>query len=252
MISIMNNQIHSTIDRYTYALEPIDGDLRKARPVDRTVDFGYPEQLGVEWLRYGRPVERELLPTRLEVMGTDKAVPRRLVELPDITSTLGAFVVSHAFRETIERFEPTLHQFEPVRIVYAKGEEEPRPFYIMVAGQRVVIALDHTRTQPPMREIPERPGLVKPDPTKPLYSFNSGTPIKDWAPVFRHEAVLGRHLFCAADFRNYLFVSADLRQAIEDAGMKGAVFRGPFAVTGAAEGGLPTAALAVGQMREGD
>jgi hypothetical protein len=97
MISIMNNQIHSTIDRYTYALEPIDGDLRKARPVDRTVDFGYPEQLGVEWLRYGRPVERELLPTRLEVVGTDKAVPRRLVELPDLSSSLGAFIVSQAF-----------------------------------------------------------------------------------------------------------------------------------------------------------
>jgi hypothetical protein len=101
----------------------------------------------------------------------------------------------------------------------------------MIAGQRVVISLDQTRTQPPMREIPERPGLVKPDPAKPLYSFNSGTPIKDWAPVFRHEAVAGRHLFCAADFRNFLFVSADLRQALEEAGMRGATFRGPYAVT---------------------
>lgn len=237
MISILSNELSSTIDRFTYALGPMDGNMRKARPVDRTIDFGYPEQLGAEWLRYGRWVERELLPTRLEVMFSDRAVPRRLVALPDITSTLGAFVVSHAFREIVERFEPGLHQFEPVRIVYAKGEEEPRPYYIMVAGQRVVISLDQTRTQPPMKEFPERPGLVKPDPTKPLYSFNSGTPIKDWAPVFRHKAVLGRHLFCAADFRNFVFVSAELRQALEAAGIAGAVFRGPFAVTGEAEGG---------------
>lgn len=65
MISIMTNQIHATIDGYTYALEPMDGNLRKARPMDRTIDFGYPEQLGAEWLRYGRWVEREFLPTCL-------------------------------------------------------------------------------------------------------------------------------------------------------------------------------------------
>lgn len=150
MISIMTNHIPSTTDRYTYSLQPIDGNLRKVRPTDMTIDFGYPEQFGAEWLRHGRWVECEHLPTSFEVRDADSAVPRRLVELPDLDSTLGAYIVSQAFREIVEPFEPGQHQFEPIRIVYAKCEEEPRPYYLMVAGQRVVISLDQGRTRPPM------------------------------------------------------------------------------------------------------
>lgn len=232
MISILSSTLASTTDGYTYAWEPLDGNMSKVRPVDLTIDFGYPEQLGARWFRYGRWISREHLPTRWRATYGDKPVPRAKLDPPDIGFSHLADIVSQRFRDIVERFEPGIHQFEPFPIVHANGEKDDRPFYLMIAGQRVIISLDQTRTQPPMKEFPERPGLVKPDPAKPLYSFNSGTPIKDWAPVFRQEAVAGRHLFCAADFRNFLFVSADLRKALEEAGMRGATFLGPYPVTG--------------------
>jgi hypothetical protein len=232
MISILSSTLPSTTDGYGYGWQPLDGDMSKVRPVDRTVDFGFPEQFGAMWFRYGRWIAREHLPTLWRAISSSgKPVPRARLDPPDIESTHLADIVSQGFRDIVERFEPGIHQFEPFPIVHANGERDERPRYLMIAGQRVVISLDQTRTRPPMRQFPERPDLIKPDPAKPLHFFARGTSTTDWAPVFLREAVAGRHLFCTADFSGTLFVSADLRGALEEAGMRGATFLGPYAVT---------------------
>jgi hypothetical protein len=161
MISILSSTLASTTDGYTYAWEPLDGNMSKVRPVDLTIDFGYPEQLGARWFRYGRWISREHLPTRWRATYGDKPMPRTRLDPPDIGFNHLADIVSQRFRDIVERFEPGIHQFEPFPIVHANGEKDERPFYLMIAGQRVVISPDQTRTRPPMREFPERPELVK-------------------------------------------------------------------------------------------
>lgn len=233
MISIMNNALPTTKDGYGYGLQAVDGDMLKVRTVDRTVDFGFPQQFGVNWFRYGRRIGLEQLPTRWRAISSSgKPLARSRIDLPDLDSTQGASIVSQRFWDIVEHFEPGVHQFEPVRLIFAGNEEEVRPFFLMVPCQRVVISLDHGRTRPPMRAFPERPDLVKPDPARPLHFFASGTSTAEWAPVFLREAVAGKHLFCAADFPRWLFVSTELRQALEGAGMLGMAFLGPYAVTG--------------------
>jgi hypothetical protein len=232
MISLLSNTLPATTDGHGYGWQPLDGDMSKVRPVDRSVDFGFPEQFGANWFRYGRRVSLDHLPTRWRAINSSgRPVARSRIDLPDLDSTHRASIVSQRFREIVERFEPGVHQFEPFRAVFARDEEEDRPFFIMVPCQRVVISLDHERTRPPMRQFPERPELMKPDPAKPLHFFASGTSTTDWAPVFLREAVAGRHLFCTADFSGYLFVSADLREALEGAGLQGTTFLGPYPVT---------------------
>jgi hypothetical protein len=84
MISILSSTLASTTDGYTYGWEPLDGNMSKVRPVDLTIDFGYPEQFGAMWFRYGRRISREHLPTRWRATYGDKPVPRARLDPPDI------------------------------------------------------------------------------------------------------------------------------------------------------------------------
>lgn len=229
MISIMSNTLPATKNGYGYGLEAIDGSMSTVRAEDQAVDFGYKGQIAVNWFSYGRRISLDHLPTRWRVINSSgKPVARSRIDLPDLDSSNGATIVSQRFRDIVEGLEPGVHQFVPVSILFAGNEEETRPFYIMVACRRVLLSLDVGRTRPPMRQFPERPELVKPDPAKPLHFFASGSSTTEWAPVFRRAAVEGLHLFCAADFENQHFVSDDLRQALEASGMRGMKFLGPY------------------------
>jgi hypothetical protein len=201
---------------------------------DTTIDSGIWPIPSVSYFRCGRRVKSTNLPKRVRIVdGSGKAIARKNIDLPDLMRMHMAYVVSDRFRSIVESLEPGLHQFEPVSVIYPGGESESRPFFILAVGQRVVTVLDPERTRPPMRQFPEVPHLVRPDPSRPAFLFDSGS-TDPWSPVFLQAAVAGRHLFCAGDFNGQIFVSEPLHQALTEGGLRGLQFTGPFGTT---EGG---------------
>ncbi|MDW4548467.1 hypothetical protein R5H32_03780 [Defluviimonas sp. D31] len=45
------------------------------------------------------------------------------------------YAVTGPLREIIERLEPGVHQFNPIRVLLPKGVEHPVPHYMMVVGR---------------------------------------------------------------------------------------------------------------------
>lgn len=52
-----------------------------------------------------------------------------------MTSENGLLLVDEALKDIIEKLEPDLHQFNPVKITMAKGVEYPKQYYVMVIRQ---------------------------------------------------------------------------------------------------------------------
>ena len=240
VIRILSAASWSTRDGRSHLCSPIDGDMDKIELEDTTIDIGLWPILSVNYFRCGRRVNSTNLPTRVRIVdGSGKAIARRNIDLPDLMRLQMDYVVSDRFRSIVESFEPGLHQFEPASVIYPGGERESRPFFILAVGQRVVTALDPERTRPPMRQFPDVPQLVRPDPSRPAFLFDSGS-TDPWSPVFLQAAVAGRHLFCAGDFNGQIFVSEPLHQTLTEGGLRGLHFTGPFGTTEDAPGPEPS------------
>jgi hypothetical protein len=105
----------------------LDGNEDKIRPAG--YDWIHPE--GREYLSrphpaggwgvkpnfvpQGVPMETVFLPTKIQWFGRKR-------QLHDVLKALRGFIVSEKFRKVIEGFEPGIHQFVPVNIVWKDGE----------------------------------------------------------------------------------------------------------------------------------
>lgn len=228
MIWDFHNKRRGSKDGYAIYFEPIDGDLKKVRLVDETVDYGSSPIPRVDYFVSGRPVETSHLPLRVSLSYSDSArVKRENVNLPDYAVAHLANLVSDKFRALVEQLDPGVHQFVPVNIEWKNGEVDERPYFWFAPATRLY-ALDVEKTEPAMREMPDLPTFVRPDPSKPAHFFDGRGPSSTWVPVFRSDVVSGHDVFCAMDFPRKIFISDRLKQAFEDAGLTGWGVHGPY------------------------
>ena len=212
-----------------YYLVPLDGNLDQVKLADMTVDRGHKPPMSVNYFQSGRRLLTEHLPTAL-LPGHDrprKAVKPGAAEIPDYAGSGKGQVVSFRFREVIETLEPGQHQFEPVQIQWKDGPTEDR-FWFNPVGR--VFALDPDASEPPVQYFPLENNPVHPRKDRPPFIFDTRTHADEWAPVFQHGWMGGRHVFCDGEFGGYVFISDALNSALDAAGVSGYLTRGPFRV----------------------
>jgi hypothetical protein len=102
----------------TYALQELDGDIRKIEYVDTTWEKGTVGggfELGD--LNLGRPIKPDNVPTKF-IWGGPKNR-----KLPDALWGRGILLVSDRLKSLVERFEPSTHQFFPVDVVFKSDKQ---------------------------------------------------------------------------------------------------------------------------------
>ncbi len=209
--------------------DPHFGDEARFELVDKSVDIGRNPILPSRAPTAGREVVPDNLPKQFTI-AYDFALPREEgLALPDIFAISGT-IVSERFRAVVEALEPGVHQFVPIQYVPGNGPPSDYGFYWFFAHTRI-FPMDPERTYPPMRPYPEGPDWVRPFPDKPAYTFHrTAAPDNEWKPFFDQEIVDDHHVFVAGELPDFFCVSDAFKTAVEEAGLTGAGFIGPWPV----------------------
>jgi hypothetical protein len=134
-LSHANEEVHS----YTY--RALDGDVGKIQAVDLTRDDGTRVRPGHSY--YGRPYETRYVPTKIELSG-----PKR--PIGDIYDAYG-LLVSMTVKDVIENFEPHIHQFFPVELVWKDGGHAAYRFWFVPCNR--LDTVDRARTTFEFRNV---------------------------------------------------------------------------------------------------
>lgn len=209
----------------------LDGDMKKVRLVDQTVDIGRWGIGSTEMWASGRWVDPTHVPTRMTMVHSHGGGPKKGgAALPDYIHALFAQAVSATFKAVVEAHDPGRHQFLPLRMEWKSGEPVGKDYFWMAPGNRV-FAMDVERTQPPMLDLRTGPEWVNPRPDRPAKLFSIGQPIATWQPVFIRDELGEADLFCDGEMDGYPFVTDRLRVALETEGLRGMEFRGPYEIS---------------------
>lgn len=218
MIWILTHDSLSDKAGLAFDFLPLDGNIQKVRIKDLTIDIGINPINSVHHFGCGRALDTTLLPTRLKPAydrgGGDAA--KNALKVPDFFGVALAQVVSEKFKSIVDSMDPGAHQFYPVQIVWKNSKAEPLTCFWFAPGLRL-FAFDHQRTSPPVSPISGQ--------------FRQGTPLDQWAPAFRQDVVAEHSLFSAAEFPGAIFVTDRLKEALEQAPLKGLRFIGPYALS---------------------
>ena len=145
------------------------------------------------------------------VLGADE-VPQSLIlnkkgVLIDIFGTVdGLKIVSSKFRNLLQKYDPDVHQFFEVELLFPKKEKAHGDWYVMNVHAHKKTVLKHLS------------GVSTTEDGKPT-QFRSH--LGD--AVFGGAALEGAHLWREEDFNSEMFLSEALMTAIKDGGLK--VFR---------------------------
>lgn len=127
-------------DGHTTYYEPLDGDLDDVELDDMEPEYGrriFPD----ERLKYGRRVVREGLPRKIQFNGNNHTIP----EVGDCYTHI---FVSSEIRDIVEEFEPEVHQFFPVEVLYQDGRHGADRFWLNVCQRLATI--HPTKSVPPL------------------------------------------------------------------------------------------------------
>lgn len=116
---------------YSTSFQWMDGDAKKVELVDTTLD-GAPGLVKAHFISTfgaGRAVKSEFVATKLK--GHQNVIDYDFNE-----GTGGGFLVSQAFKDIVESFEPNVHQFFDVE-VFAKSGVFLKNMYLMFICQRL-------------------------------------------------------------------------------------------------------------------
>jgi hypothetical protein len=182
----------------------LDGDMKKVAPVG--FDFHpvthrvkLPDGTSVRRNEFyqGVPVDATHLPTK--VVWKDKK--RRL---SDFRRAHNIFIVSELFRSTLEELEPGVHQFKPVKLVWADGQPAGDFFWFYPCNR--IDGMDRALTS---LEFREDTGRWK---TKPGGKY-----------VVNLAQIGDRHIWIDPRMAAFdlPFVSKAFKRAMTDAGVKG-------------------------------
>ena len=190
------------LDEETFT--PVDGDFDKVVVADKSDDGG--RYVKNSMFDNGRPIRTEHMPTVWKRRPTKNP-------LCDVMSAYkGALLVSAAFREIVERLEPGVHQFLPVRIE-TSGRTVAEMFYFVVC--RRLDALDAEACVPKLEDGQRVfPGARKPGEKR----------------VFDGRRIAGCHVWHDARTLGR-FISHEFRDACEAARLEGIDYGTPIDVS---------------------
>lgn len=181
----------------TYSVEALDGDRKKIEYVDRTPDPGAGGLFKPGQLSSGRRVKQEFVPTKVVWGG-----PKRL-GIPEALFGQGMQYVNQRFRDIVEGFEPGVHQFFPLEILWKDWTFAQDMFFFNVCNR--LDSLDHELST---AEI-SKAGFLRPE---------TGT----W--VFNKNQIGNHHIWWDKYIYKGLYVSDELRNALVEAGVTGLLF----------------------------
>lgn len=180
----------------------LDGDIRKVKNEDLSVDVGINPPNEVHTFRCGRRVKTDFLPTKVRPKGRKRT-------LPDYCIIQRGQICSKAFRDVVDWLEPKVHQFEPVELSWKDGSLAPQ-YYWFTPCQRL---------QTLYREM-----------LKPPINDHSGTwsdfdaefnQVQNPRLVYRRELVGEHHVWCDAHMNGYICVSGRFHDAATATGLTG-------------------------------
>jgi hypothetical protein len=130
---------------YSSGLTSLDGDFDKIRIADETQDEG--SRIVPKSYYSGRPVVPSTMPEYLIRYGSEEYALRDLDQVGYV------LVGTKAFKDTVEEFEPGVHQFFAVKII-RQGDKSKTPIaerYLMVICNRLD-SLEKSKCIPPVEE----------------------------------------------------------------------------------------------------
>jgi hypothetical protein len=183
----------------TYSMTELDGDIRKIEYVDQTTDWdGIGGLFEAGDLNLGRRINEEYVPTKFLWGGPKNR------KLPDAIYGRGMLLVSDRIQEIIERFEPGLHQFFPIDVIYTSNSELARKVFFLNICTRLD-SVDHELTTAKKGSVMWRPDL--------------GGEL-----VFNMDQIGSHHLWHDKHVYNGRMLSDALHDAMVEAGITGLVF----------------------------
>ena len=132
---------HKSEEIYSYIAHAVDGDVDKIQPVDLTRDVGV--RIRPNYVYCGRPIEATYLPTKIELSG-----PKR--QIPDLYDAYALFI-SAKVKDVIESFEPDVHQFFPIEIVWEDGGHAADRFWFVPCNR--LDTVDRAKTTYEFRNV---------------------------------------------------------------------------------------------------
>lgn len=180
----------------THSLLEMDGDLDKIEYVDGSADWGTVAG-GFEAgdLNMGRALKPEYVPTKFLWGGPKNR------KLPDVIYGRGVVLVSSRVKDIMERFEPGVHQYFPVDIIYKSSKELAEKMFFLNICTRLD-SIDRKLTTATL----SKGGMWKPE---------TGYWVFDLAAIGSHHFWHDKHIFLG------WMVSDALKQAFEEGGIKG-------------------------------
>lgn len=184
---------------YSYDYKPLDGDIKKVKPVDMAFDRGISKVSGP--VAQGLKMDTTHLPTKLRWGG-----PKR--DLTDLQDAGYAFLVPEAFRDILESLEPGVHDFYPVELVWTDGTSAGTRYWFY--PQHRIDAADREKTTYDLGGV--------------LWDLDSNESGK---LVFSRKAIGDCHSWIdkLIPASRCVFVSEEFRRQLEAAGITGIGFR---------------------------
>ena len=182
-----------------FDMRELDGDLKKIEYVDTTYDQrslggGFPAgELGC-----GRAVKPEFVPTKVQWGGPKRG------RVPETLQGRGMMLVNARFKDIIERFEPGLHQFLPLTLLW-KDDTVAQDMYFFNICSRLDTVDRIATTAEFGSEIMWRP--------------ETGTIVFSPAQMGNHHIWIDKHIYYG------WFVSDQLHDALVGAKITGIGFR---------------------------
>lgn len=183
---------------YFNAEHPLDGDgvpYRAATSYKREVSEKFHSELGVRRTHY--PPLGQIQPHEWPAEYVYDKVYKRRAAIIGLPNRLRA--VEDGFREVIERLEPGVHQFRPIRLVLPKGVDHPIQHHMMVVG-RYLSSFRLDQSDPAcLRNVHESGWAAVYGSEKQYYAGVAMAQSDIGSAHFWHERNLGGPDFCVSD-----------------------------------------------------
>ena len=188
---------------------PVDG---AGQPYRTFVDYTYhlSEKFHTE-IGAARPHHPPLTPVQPHEWPMEYVYERIYKRPAAITKfTNRMYAVEEGLRDIIERLEPGVHQFNPIRVLLPKGVEHPVKYHMMTVG-RWLHSFSLPDSDPAsLRDVDSTDPLVFPDDKK------------GYAGVAMRDSVIGEaHFWCEKNLRGPTFLISDtLKAEVDKAGLR--------------------------------
>ncbi len=213
-----NRGISSDVDEPYYDLFGDDYEnLRKIMPISTDYDGPGSDPSGGRAREWGQPLKSDFIPAKIKKRGRERPIA-------DIDFMFGMFLVSQAFKNAVEAVEPDVHQFFPVDVFWANGNQADGKFYWF----NICTALD--TVDPERTEASQKSGISNRTGKFVRSRWKIRKPGGGQYPIYYNlEAVQGHHIWKDKYlFSSNFYCSQVFKQHCESLDLAGLGFTGPM------------------------